>query len=250
MEARSHRRGDAGVSEPAFNSAGEPVRVLAIGAHPDDVELGSLGYLLQAAGAGAWIGILVLSDGRCGGDARVRRREAEDVAAALPAELFWAGLPDTRIALRGAIRVVGDTIADFDPNWILVHDPSDTHQDHRVTAKAVISAARHVPNLLFYEGPSSRRFRPTAYVDIRPVVRRKIELIRCHRSQICRCRLDRWARITALYRAQETRVPGRYAEAFRPLRQLLVPSGTGQTAHRWLVRSRSGTATESAFVLH
>jgi LmbE family N-acetylglucosaminyl deacetylase len=210
--------------------------ILAIGAHSDDVELGALGFLLQANAAGARITICVLTDGRRGGTTSARRDEATAVARSMGAELIWAGLPDTRVALRPAITAIERAIADVEPSLVLVHDPRDTHQDHRAAARAVLSAARDVPNVYYYEGPSSRRFAPLAYVSIDSEMSQKLELLRLHRSQLRRRPFDQWARVTALYRGLHARPPCRYAEAFRPVRQELLLNEQPFSTDRRLIR--------------
>lgn len=99
-------------------------RIVAIGAHSDDVELGALGLLLTLAKAGAEIPICVLADGRRGGVASVRQRESASVAESLGAGLIWAGLPDTQVRLRPAIAVIERAVANVAPSLVLVHHPA------------------------------------------------------------------------------------------------------------------------------
>ena len=80
-----------------------PQRILAVGAHPDDVELGCGGLL---AASGASITVLINSDGRRGGQWAIRRQEAEQAAAQLGADLIWRGLVDTRVQLTPTIEGV------------------------------------------------------------------------------------------------------------------------------------------------
>ncbi|NLS93560.1 MAG: PIG-L family deacetylase [Planctomycetaceae bacterium] len=210
---------------PPRNLGVNRLRLLVVAAHQDDGELGCGGFLLQAANYRAQTTVCVLADGCAGGNVCLREQEAREAAVALGADLIQAGLPDTRIPLRPAIKIVEKVIAEVEPHVVLVHAPADTHQDHRVTARAVMSAARDVPNILFYEGPSSRNFVPVTYVDIDAVIERKVDLIRLHRSQISRRPFDAWARTTALYRGMHARPACQFAEAFHPARQFLVPAG-------------------------
>lgn len=95
------------------------MRVLAIGAHPDDLEILCGGTLARFAQRGDPVTMLVMSDGSAGHAqipapelAAIREREARAAAAVIGAELVWLGLPDefvfndepTRRRLLDAIR--------------------------------------------------------------------------------------------------------------------------------------------------
>ena len=146
-------------------------RVLAVGAHPDDVELGCAGALLEHRRRGDRLSVLTLSRGAAGGDAQDRTAEACAAAGSLGSQLLLADLPDTRIS-EGieTISMIEQVIAVLDPTVVYVHSPHDTHQDHRAVHAATMSAARGVPTLLAYQSPSAaNRFLPTAFVPIDPV---------------------------------------------------------------------------------
>jgi LmbE family N-acetylglucosaminyl deacetylase len=195
--------------------------ILAIGAHPDDIEIGLGGLLLLLTLSGLWkVYLLVATRGECGGDPEIRTREQEAAAALLGASLLWGDLPDSRVSLRPAIKVVEDALSRTNPDLVFVHTRRDTHQDHRTLHAATIAAARSIPNLLCYEGPSTSGFRPTTFVDIAPVVGRKLELVRCHRSQLARTRIVEWTEATARYRGWALRA--RSCEGLTPHRQVLT----------------------------
>jgi LmbE family N-acetylglucosaminyl deacetylase len=220
-------------------------RVLAIGAHGDDIEGGAGGTVINLASAGASLALCVLTDGSRGGDPVIRQRVAQSAAEALGAELILGGLPDARIRLGGAIAVIKKAVLDFEPDWVLAHHASDSHQDHRIAARATLSVTRSVPNVAFYEGPTSIGFVPTSLVDITPVIDRKLDLIRSHRSQLARTRITSWAFRTALYRGISLRRGISFAEGFRPYRMLLPLGGSslpddGGTSR--LRPSRNGSA--------
>ncbi len=76
------------------------MNVLAIGAHPDDIEYGCGGMLAKYAQRGHAIFMFVASDGALGGDGDVRRQEQKDSARILGVrEVFWGGYPDTEVPL-------------------------------------------------------------------------------------------------------------------------------------------------------
>lgn len=109
------------------------MNVLAIGAHPDDIELGCAGALLAHQARGDRVLMLVLTAGERGPqEARSRVAEQEDAAELLGAELYWGGfedcaLPDDRTVVERVEKVLAHCAADT----VYVHVPRDSHQDHR-----------------------------------------------------------------------------------------------------------------------
>ena len=163
-------------------------RVLAIGAHPDDVEIGCGGAL---AGHRAWddiLHILTLSRGAAGGDVNVRTAEAQRAAALLGAELKFGNLRDGHIT-EGVetIEIIESAIRELRPTHVYTHCLEDTHQDHRAVHAASLVAAREVPNVYCYQSPSSTvEFRPNRFVDITQYMKRKLQAIGAYKSQVDR----------------------------------------------------------------
>ena len=148
------------------------MNVLAIGAHPDDIEYGCGGMLTKYAQRGHDVYLWVASDGALGGDAAVRRQEQQDSALIMGArEVFWGDYPDTEIPLNRELVVrIESVIKKIKPRMILVHYWDDTHQDHRNLAQGTMSATRYVPNFLFYEGPTTQNFTPNCFTDVEKVL--------------------------------------------------------------------------------
>jgi LmbE family N-acetylglucosaminyl deacetylase len=160
-------------------------RVLAIGAHPDDVEIGCGGALAKHRARGDILQILTLSRGAAGGDINVRTLEAQRAAQVLGASLTFGNLPDRHIS-DGAetISLIEEAIAELAPSHVYTHSFEDTHQDHRAAHRATIVAARDVPNLYCYRSPSSTvTFRPHRYVDITDFLKLKLQAIAAYKSQ-------------------------------------------------------------------
>jgi LmbE family N-acetylglucosaminyl deacetylase/CheY-like chemotaxis protein len=159
--------------------------VLAIGAHPDDVELGCGGTLRSHVARGDRVHILTLCGGEAGGTATQRRLESEAAAKYLGATLTLGSLLDTRIS-EGAetISVIEKVIAQVSPDVIYTHSEKDGHQDHRNAFRATLVAARQVPTLLCYQAPSGTvQFAPTRFNDISPHLHAKQESIAAYASQ-------------------------------------------------------------------
>jgi len=161
-------------------------RVLAIGAHPDDVEIGVGGILLRHADSGDDVSILTLTGGEHGGAAGQRALESQRAAGLISARLFHSALPD-RSVTDGAdtISEIKRVIDEMDPTTIYTHSPRDLHQDHRNVHHATLVAARQVPRVLCYQSPSSTvDFRPTRFVSIDAFLDRKLDAIRAYGSQV------------------------------------------------------------------
>jgi LmbE family N-acetylglucosaminyl deacetylase len=199
------------------------MRILAIGAHPDDIEFGCGGTLIKYAGQGHEVFLLVMTDGSAGGDKAIRRQEQEDSAQTLCARnLFWGNYPDTAIPLdRALIQRIEQVIREVEPDFIFVHYFDDTHQDHRHLATSTITATRYTRNVLFYEGPTTQNFSPSVFVDVDAVLEEKIATLRAHASQMEKTNIEGLtildiARSSAHFRGIQGRV--RNAEGFVPLR--------------------------------
>jgi len=201
------------------------VRVLALGAHPDDIEFGCGGALLRFARAGHDVYMYVATCGELGGDCETRKREQEKaVSYGGVKKLFWGGYHDTQIPLtKELISNIENVIREVEPNYIFVHYEEDTHQDHRILAKAAVSATRYVPNFLFYEGPTTVNFSPNVYIDVDDVIDDKVTLLKKHESQVSKVipgmtdlSIIDFALSTARFRGIQGRM--KTAEAFRSLR--------------------------------
>jgi LmbE family N-acetylglucosaminyl deacetylase len=164
------------------------MKVLAVGAHPDDVELGCAGALLRHAARGDQVWILVMTDGERGIVPDMSRRAEQCTAArALGAELIWGGFHDGFVPDGPeSISVIDDALERSGAQILYTHAPDDTHQDHRATAAASLAAGRRLPTILQYETPSTRHFDPTVFVDIGESVQQKLAAIRSHMSQVLR----------------------------------------------------------------
>lgn len=169
-----------------------PVRVLAVGAHPDDVEIGCGATLLRHRDAGHHVTVLTLTLGAEGGRTAERRREAVGAATRMGAELLLAELTDTRLDEEvGLTRLVEDVVAAIDPTVVYVHSEADQHQDHRAVHDAVVIATRRVPEVYCYQSPSSRvGFSPTRFVRVDDTVDEKVDLLGVYRSQSSRHYLE------------------------------------------------------------
>jgi bacillithiol biosynthesis deacetylase BshB1 len=178
--------------------------ILAIGVHPDDVELSCAGTLLRHIAAGYKAGILDLTQGELGtrGTAEVRRKEAMKAAEILGVATreimnlkdgFFSGANDEMLEVVKRIRK-------YRPEIVLCNAVSDRHPDHGRAAKLVSEACfysglRKIETE--HEGVSQEAWRPKAVyhyiqdrhiipdlaVDITPFMDKKLEAILAFSSQ-------------------------------------------------------------------
>lgn len=172
------------------------MNVLAIGAHPDDIEILCGGTLALYAEEGHSIFTAVATDGSVGTPdltkaeiSAIRRQEQEASAALLGATLIWMGFEDewlfndrpTRTAFLDAIRQA-------DPDIMFVHSPNDYIADHRVASQiatdcripasvrlveTALPACSKIPHVFFMDNVAGIDFSPEHYVDISSVLPRK-----------------------------------------------------------------------------
>jgi LmbE family N-acetylglucosaminyl deacetylase len=230
-----------------------PRNVLAIGAHPDDVELGCGGTLLAHSAAGDAVTVLVLTGGESGPGAGHRHAEQRAAAAVLGTGLRWGGLVDcTMTADAATVRLVERVIAETKADLVYVHAPEDSHQDHRAAAAATLSAARRLSRVLHYQSPSTLTFTPTVFVDVTAYLSGKMAALRAHESQVELSTMVEPDAVVASARHWGAQARIGYAEAFAPTRMVLdlAPSGPrAATGRRASDRVPHPAAEREAFPL-
>jgi LmbE family N-acetylglucosaminyl deacetylase len=193
--------------------------LLAFGAHPDDLEIGAYGSLLRWR-AKFDIHLLLATAGERGltEEQSQRSRVAESVGAAgiLGAKLICLGLPDGYVRDDlGTVEQVDEVVRRIQPQRVLVNHVEDTHQDHRRLARAVLSASRHVPEVLLYETPGTSAFSPSYFVDVTDTIECKVACVAMHDTQVHRAYTaeSHLYGLAAVHAARIGR-PGRFVEAF------------------------------------
>jgi LmbE family N-acetylglucosaminyl deacetylase len=163
------------------------MRILAVGAHPDDIELGCGATLALFKQRGHEVYLLVLTKGEASGDPVVREKECKRSARTIGADkVFFGNLQDTKIT-NGieTIMPIELLIKELKPNIIFAHSPKDAHQDHRNSGMAALSAARNSKKVLLYESPAAlREFLPQVYVDVTSTFETKLEALKAFGTQV------------------------------------------------------------------
>jgi bacillithiol biosynthesis deacetylase BshB1 len=177
------------------------VDLLAIAAHPDDVELTCGGTLAKAVRQGHQVGILDLAAGESGtrGSAALRRREAARAAAVLGVHAREnAGLHDAHLHNTDETRrIVVEWIRRLRPRTVILPYPVGRHPDHRIASELARDAC-YLAGLVRYDA-AGRAYRPrkvlyalayredpvkpTFVVDISDVFGLKMRALRCFKSQ-------------------------------------------------------------------
>ncbi len=219
------------------------MRVLAIGAHPDDIEIECAGTLAKCVKRGDEVFACHLSDGDLGHVeimpeelGKIRREEAEKAGSMAGIQVIWGGFHDLDIFAdnREARDKIVELIREVKPDFIITHNPEDYMADHTATSKLVFDAsfAASIPHypcrltnvvavvpIFYMEAESGLGFVPTEYVDITEEMDIKRKMFSCHESQV-KWLLDHdnvdfveKLEIVARYRGYQCGV--KYAEGFR-----------------------------------
>jgi len=201
------------------------MNILAVGAHPDDIEFGCGGTLIKHCKAGNKVFLLVITDGSYGGDPKIRRNEQEEAAKYMGAkEVLWGNLRDTELMEnRELILKIEEALEKAKPDVVFLNYWEDIHQDHRAVSLAGVSATRYIREVLCYEVPTSQHFEPDVFVNIQDVLDKKIELLKLHVSQIDRTKVENLTILESVHSCANFRgFQGRvkFAEGFKALRVL------------------------------
>ena len=161
--------------------------ILAVGAHPDDIELGCGGTLHRAVQNQTRVIALYLTKGEKSGSKEVRMKESQNALDVLGIhEVFFEDYPDTQIPdSHEIIECLEKYAIKFKPEVVLTHTINDIHQDHRHVGWLSMSAFRNIPKILAFETPRVRpaAFMPNYFIDISESIAKKWEALQCHTSQ-------------------------------------------------------------------
>ena len=184
------------------------MRVLAIGAHPDDIELACSGTLAKCVKRGDTVIVCHVSSGNLGhvvippDELRIiRANEAKKAGAMAGIEVIWGGFDDLDIYdnNKAARDKIIEVIKYADPDFIITHSPNDYMPDHTAVSRLVFDAsfAATLPNydannskaaklvpIYYMDTLAGVNFEPTEYVDISEEIELKMNMLECHESQL------------------------------------------------------------------
>jgi LmbE family N-acetylglucosaminyl deacetylase len=218
------------------------MRVLAIGAHPDDIEINCVGTLIKCKKRGDEVFACHMSDGDMGHVTimpkelgEIRRKEAQTSGALAGISVIWGGSHDLDIYdEKGARDRLVKIIRDVRPDVIITHGQDDYMPDHTAVAKLVFDASfsascpHYLPELgdatpvcpiYLMNNASGVNFIPDLYVDITEEMELKQKMFACHESQIVWLRdhdnVDYVEQVEILARFYGLQCGVKYAECFR-----------------------------------
>jgi len=215
------------------------LRIIAIGAHLDDIEIACGGTLAKAIEKGHHVKMIVLSksaythyNGQIWRTERVAIKEGIKAASILGIKDFELhDFPAKDIPHDSSVvELLNSKIDEFKPNIILTHWPFDTHKSHQNTSLSTMAAGRYYNTILMFEpfppgGRSYVAFRPQLYVNITEYIDKKLRALKAHRSEYLKYGKQNWinaVKARARFRGFDLICPDKkdevYAEAFEIVR--------------------------------
>ena len=218
------------------------MNVLAIGCHPDDIEINCAGTLVKCVKRGDKVTVCHVANGNLGheiiqpDERRVMRaNEAKSAGALAGIEVVTCDIGDVMVyeGSKEQRDKVVDVIRKVNPDFIITHAPNDYMPDHVAVSRLVFDAsfAASVPHyetnekkeskvtpIFYMDNLSGLGFQPTEYVDISDEIDLKLQMLECHISQLKWMRdhdhidFAEFVKTCARYRGLQCNT--QYAEAF------------------------------------
>ena len=207
--------------------------VLAMGAHPDDMELEAGGTLAKFAKKGYEVRLLVLTSGGYS-DTTGRtyfseqlRNEAKEASKILGiSDVIFFDYATTNLVASGELIDRVDSIVDrLQPDVFISHHPFDSHQDHKAAADIMFAVSRQGRVKNVFSGstlpyrPNVFAFRPQFFVDITETIETKFDAIRAYKSQYEKFGDEKLIeRVRAMAKTYGWAMSYEYAECFEVIR--------------------------------
>lgn len=201
--------------------------ILAFGAHPDDLEIGMAGTITKLSRLGYTIKLVIATLPNFTQNDKKEERKMEAIRSSkvmgCPEPDFLDLPPAEMTHSRKLIGIIDKYILDYKPEAVFTQWIGDSHQDHQILTKSVISGSRDTTDLYMYEttipgGITEQSFRPQLFVDISDFIEPKTSALKCFDSQQIRCG-PIWIDAIigrASYRGYQLNC--RYAESFEVIR--------------------------------
>lgn len=204
--------------------------IIAVGAHPDDIELGCGASLAKLVNSGFDIYAIVVSKGEAGNPFKLDRSDEACVALRSLGvkEVYSLSFEDTKLptklceiidSLCHLYKIISKSI---NAKRVYTMCENDRHQDHRAIYDASLIAFRDVPQILCYETPSAwANFHPNIFEKLDEVhLIKKIEALKNHKSQSHRQYMqENQIRSVAMFRGQQAGY--NFSEGFIPYKMVL-----------------------------
>ncbi|MBQ2890719.1 MAG: PIG-L family deacetylase [Clostridia bacterium] len=184
------------------------MNVLAIGCHPDDIEINCAGTLAKCVKRGDNVTVCHVCNGNMGHEVimpdelrEMRIGEAKKAGSLAGIKVVTCDIGDC-LAMEGNLEqrnIIVDIIREADPDFIITHAPTDYMPDHVAVSRLVFDAsfiasvphyetnvkkASKVTPIYYMDNLGGLDFLPTEYVDITDEIELKLEMLECHESQL------------------------------------------------------------------
>jgi len=173
------------------------MKILAIGAHFDDIELGCGGSLVKHLKEGDEVYMLVVTDSeykhyngtmlRSKDAALKEAQKAISILGVKNENLMCLGYKTKKVKYSvDLIEKINEVIDRLNIDTVYTHWIHDVHQDHSAVGRATLNAARHVPRILMYRSnwyATDTPFRGNFFVDISPYIETKIKALQAHETE-------------------------------------------------------------------
>ncbi len=196
------------------------MKILAIGAHPDDIEIFMYGLVSIYKDTGNEVFTMIATNGAKGGSEKdellIKKRSQEAVLGLkkLSAPIFL-NLPDSKLGdYPEHQKIIKENILNINPDLIITHSDNDYHADHRSLSLLIRNAVSHYVPILHCDTLMGINFYPNYYVDITGYFETKKKAVLKHKSQDPERFVDLFKLMNSYRAAQCNAVKGSYAEAY------------------------------------
>ena len=214
------------------------MKILALGAHPDDIEIFMYGLVAIYKKEGHQVFTMIATDGAKGGsqnDETLIKKRAEETTAGLKNLCLpiFLNIPDSQLGQDPIHqKIIKENILKIMPDLIITHSENDYHADHRSLSLLTKAAVSHYIPVLCCDTLMGVNFQPNYYFDITEHIERKKEAVLKHHSQKPDRFVDLFQLMNSYRAAQCNAKKGQYAEAysftssfpFSDIRHILPPS--------------------------
>lgn len=197
------------------------MKVLALGAHPDDIEIFMYGFLSLCKSRGDEIFIAIATDGGAGKVLKkenlvdTRKQETKKGLSFLTDPYFMSFRDGYLISEPNVFATIKNYIVTVNPDLIVTHDPNDYHPDHRTLSKIVTDATGFLCPVIFCDTLLGINFKPDFYINITSFFEEKKRAILYHKSQNP-CKFINAITIQNSFRSAQCNLGvGNYAECYR-----------------------------------
>ena len=211
--------------------------VMAVGAHPDDIEFGCSGTLYNHIQNGDNVVMVVMTntesvDGVTGKMLRTKKQNQEETVSSsktLGCDVEFLPFLDLHVPFSfESVSKLDSLIREYKIDTIYTHWAGDSNQDHIATFKTTMAAGRYVPNVFCYEQipiprVSDNTMDVNYHVDITDSFHKKIEVSKCHSSQIEKYKsqgFDVTDNLETLARFRGIQANCKYAESFQLIKMV------------------------------